>query len=279
MKKEIRVVNNEKKIVQITTYDERWYAIEDVDRKTGLPCFRFRPSSTWKAGYYPKGIGFYKWLADKGWDEAQAVKEAAGDKGSKVHRATEDIDKGLEVPIDAKYKNPSTGQEEELSVEEIDCIQSFCQFIDDVKPELLACEMTVIGDTYAGTLDNIYRINQDVKLNKDTIITKGIWIVDKKTGQYIWEEHKLQISSYSHANIDYTSLGITDEEWTKRKLAVLQLGYKRNNKNYKFTEIEDKFDLFRMAEKIWENENPEAKPKQKDFPLVMRAEIRQKGGK
>ena len=32
------------------------------------------------AGHYPKGIAFYKWLAEKGWDESQALKSAAGDK-------------------------------------------------------------------------------------------------------------------------------------------------------------------------------------------------------
>ena len=60
-----------KGIVQITTVDERWYLKKD----------KFVPSSTWIANYYPKGIGFNKWLASKGWDRAEALKQEAGEKG------------------------------------------------------------------------------------------------------------------------------------------------------------------------------------------------------
>jgi hypothetical protein len=70
-------------IVQITTYDERWYAHEVKDPITGIPFIKFVPSVTWIAESYPKGIGFYRWLADKGWDEAEAIKEAAGDKAQR----------------------------------------------------------------------------------------------------------------------------------------------------------------------------------------------------
>jgi len=44
MKKEIREVK--KGIVQITCYDERWYAKETKDKKTGLPKYEFVPSVT-----------------------------------------------------------------------------------------------------------------------------------------------------------------------------------------------------------------------------------------
>jgi hypothetical protein len=73
MKKLIRNVDEKRGIVQITTYDERWYAHEVKDPITGIPTVIFVPSVTWVAESYPKGIGFYKWLADKGWDEAEAA--------------------------------------------------------------------------------------------------------------------------------------------------------------------------------------------------------------
>jgi hypothetical protein len=125
--------------------------------------------------------------------------------------------------------------------------------------------MTVFGEDYAGTLDRIYEIEG------------RIWIVDLKTSQQVWEEHKLQISAYSHADIDFVKLGISQEKWDKRGLAVLQLGYRLNKAGFKFTEIEDKYNLFRMARAIWDNENPEAKPKQKDYPLTIKLnEIKEK---
>jgi hypothetical protein len=263
MKKEIREIKDG--VLCITTLNERWYAKPSINKETGLPEYRYFPSSTWIAGYYPKGIGFMKWLAEKGWDEAEAIKQAAGDKGSKSHYACQDIDAGQLIDIQtSKYVNPSTGQEEELTPEEIDCILSFRDWTDAVKPELLASELTAFNEAegYAGTIDRIYRINGQ------------ILIPDLKTGQTIWPEWELQISSYSHLDIDYKALGITDEEWKNRKLAVLQIGYRKNQNRYKFTVIEDKFALFMHAKAIWANENPEAEPKEAKYPLVIQSKVR-----
>jgi hypothetical protein len=70
---------------QITVADKRWYMKPAKDAETGLPIYLPVPSVTWIAGFWPQGIHFYKWLAEKGWDEAEAIKAAAGDKGSAVH--------------------------------------------------------------------------------------------------------------------------------------------------------------------------------------------------
>ena len=53
------------------------------------------------------------------------------------------------------------------------------------------------------------------------------------------------------------------------KLAILQLGYRRNKAGWKFTEVEDKFDLFLAARQIWHNESSGDKVSQKDFPLML----------
>lgn len=260
MYKEIKFINEEKQILRITLIDERWYSKPGKDAGTGLPEFIFYPSSTWIAGYYPKGIPFYKWLAEQGWERAESLKIAGGNRGGVVHQALEIIEKARELPISTVFTNPQTGYAESMSAEVLDSLLSFVKWYDLTMPELLATELTVFNEQhiYAGTLDRIYRINGQ------------IWILDFKTSQYIWEEMKLQISSYSHADIDYLSLGITKEEWDKRKLAILQLGYKQNKTGYKFTEIEDKFDLFLMAQSIWKNENPKTKPKQRDYPLTIK---------
>jgi hypothetical protein len=50
---------------------------------------------------------------------------------------------------------------------------------------------------------------------------------------------------------------------------ILQVGYKRNKHAWKETMIEDKFDLFLSAKKIWENEHGAEKPSQKDYPLEL----------
>ena len=37
MKKELRTIDEEKGIIQITTTDERWYTFKSTEKKTGLP--------------------------------------------------------------------------------------------------------------------------------------------------------------------------------------------------------------------------------------------------
>jgi hypothetical protein len=86
------------------------------------------PSVTWISGFWPKGIGFYKWLADKGWDEAEAAKQAAGDKNEKsltyaLEKLKEVHDKCVEIDAEraeriAKASTTSTDvvPEEEVSL-------------------------------------------------------------------------------------------------------------------------------------------------------------------
>jgi hypothetical protein len=238
MKIETRVIDKEKGIVQITTNDERWYQIKDF----------FVPSVTWIAGHYPKGVQFYKWLAEKGWDESQAIKQAAGDKGSKVHNACEDILRGKTVKIDDKYLNRSTGEMEELSVEEYECLMSLVGWLNEVNPVIINGEYNVVNPEfgYAGTVDLKCKIGEE------------IWLVDFKTGQNIWPEYELQVSAYRHADPQI------------QKTAILQLGYKRNKNKYKFTEIEDKFPLFLAAKQIWQEECGNQSPSQKDYPLEIK---------
>lgn len=238
MKIEIKKTKD-KNIIQITTLDERWYHILEKDR--------FVPSSTWIADYYPKGIQFFKWLADKGWDEAEAIKQAAGDKGSRVHHAIEQLLLGNEVAMDNLFPD-SDGEQGEITVEEWEAVMSFYDWWKETNPRLITLEQVVYNEQedYAGTLDLICEIDGE------------IWIVDFKTSQYIWPSHELQVSSYFHAdNIKATRMGI------------LQVGYRKNKKGYKFTEIQDKFPLFLAAKLIWAEENAGKQPKQKDYPRTL----------
>jgi len=237
MKREIKEVLLEIKVLRVTTTDERWYIIEGKDH----------PSSTWIAGCYPKGIGFYKWLAEHGWDEAEAIKVAAGDKGSKVHQAISLLIGGAKLSYNSLVMNPSTAMEEELSVEEWEYILSFCKWWEETKPRPISFDGVVYNPTvdYAGTLDLLCEINGET------------WIIDFKTSQYLWPEHELQISSYLHA-LDKPA-----------RLGILQIGYRKNKAGFKFTEVEDKFSLFLAAREIWQNEHGNEKPKQKDYPLEL----------
>ena len=246
-----------KGLVQITTEDERWYAIPGNDDETGLPTYRYIPSVTWICGHYPKGIAFYKWLASKGWDESQAQKNAAGDKGSKIHLAIDDLIQGETVKMDAKYPNKSTGRDEELTTEEYEAILSFAAWAEKTKPTFLHNEITVISEKYgfAGTVDCIAKIGDET------------FIIDWKSSQYVWPEMEIQVSAYKEALIER---GMVDEQ---AKLAILQVGYKKNRAGFKWNDIEPKFPLFLAAKTIWANETNGQHPSQKDYPTSIKLKV------
>jgi len=277
MQKQIKVVKDD--IVQVTTLDERWYSKTIKNIKTGLPEIKWKPSVTWIKSYYYMSPYLMKWIADKGLTESEKIKKDAGLKGDKIHQATEDIDRGIEISMDSKYLNKRTGEPEELTVEEYEAIMSYRDYIDAEEPELLANELTVFSkenseEEYGGTLDRIFAkgfVKEGVR---------QIWIVDIKSSKSIYKDMTIQVSAYSYADINYKEMGITDEEWENRKLAILQVGYQRNKNGYKFTEIPSKYNLFQVAYQTWKEENPNAKPKQRDYPLTIQSKFRnQKGQK
>ena len=249
MKKEIRVVNQDKGIVQVTTTDERWYIRASTDPITGLPRHEFVPSVTWIAEHYPKGIGFYKWLANTGWDESQALKEAAGDKGSKIHTAVALLLAGKTVKMDDAITNPSTGNPEPLTLEEYQAVMSFKAWHDATKPVLVAADQVVWNDVdgYAGTVDFVCAIDGQLT------------IIDFKTSKAIYPSHRMQVSAYKRAA----------PEWKDATLAILQLGYAKNRLGYKFTEVEDCYHLFLAAQMIWKEETTGQAPLQRDYPLSL----------
>jgi len=180
--------------------------------------------------------------------KAEAIKQAAGDKGSKVHLAIEDMIRGKMVRMEDKYLNKTTNEEEELTLEEYNCLMGFADWVKERKPKFIKSEFVIFDDSigYAGTVDCLCEIDGK------------IYIVDFKTSQNIWPEYELQLSAYKHA------IGDPNAE-----MMILQIGYRRNKHSWKENIVQDKFDLFLSAKKIWQNEHGEEKPSQKDYPLEL----------
>jgi hypothetical protein len=79
MRKYVTTVDEARGVVQVTIADERWYSRVVTSRETGLPEVVYVPSVTWICSYYPKGIGFYKYLAASlNWNEAGAPRRQDG---------------------------------------------------------------------------------------------------------------------------------------------------------------------------------------------------------
>lgn len=247
MKKEIRNVSADGKTVQVTIADERWYIRTETDKKGTITGIKEYPSVTWITEHYPKGVGFYKWLAQHGWDEAESIKEAAGDRGSKVHQGITSLLLGNETKMDDTVFNKDTGNQDEMKLEEYEALMSFVAWHKETKPKMLANETTVFNEEfmYAGTADFVCEIEGEK------------WLIDFKTGANVWPSYEIQLSAYAHA---------LPPELKPDKLAILQVGYKRNKNGYKLTEVEDQFDLFLAARRIWQKETEGTTIFKKDYP-------------
>lgn len=267
MRKEIRRVDEGRGIMQITLIDERWYSREALDPATGLPKMEFRPSSTWIASCYPKGIGYYRWLAENGWDESQALMREAGEKGSKVHAAISAIIEGQEVRIDSKFVNPNTEKEEELTLAEIDCIKSFVDWKASKKEIVpIAWDKTLWSDQHnvAGSLDLL------------ALIDGRLTLVDFKTSQYVWPSHEIQMNIYKKL-LENGENPITHKgrllDTSSIDMLLLQVGYLKNRNRYKENVIRPDFELVTYAQGIWRKET-EGKaagevPYTRDYPIVL----------
>ena len=185
------------------------------------------PSVTSILKYYPKGPGFYTWLSSVTKEEAERIRDTAGEQGNNVHNAIEAYLRNEEIDYDKL-----TSKESELIVVFLDWYK---ELLDNHKVEIIALELPVLNifNGYAGTVDMVLKID-DV-----------YWIVDIKTSNYVQASHKLQLSAYKHSNWfgDKTVYGSPIP-----KMGIIHL------KSKKFIEVEDCFDVFLAVFKIFKFE-------------------------
>ncbi len=245
MNKEIRNVSEDGSIVQVTTFDERWYIKNDASGQTTFP------SVTWVTSFYPKGVGYAKWLANHGWDDSQSIMKDAGDRGYRVHALITRLLQKKELDINMELPNPTTGILERLTLEEYEAVMSFVNWFNEVKPKPLLNEQVVFNNehNYAGTVDFVCEIDGKKVL------------VDFKTSQEIWPSHKLQLSAYKACLEGIDSM------------AILQVGYRRNKNRYKFTEVPDQFDLFLATKQIWQEEAGNQQPQKREYPTKLKLNL------
>lgn len=272
MNKEIRRVDPDRGILQITTTDERWYSREVLNPTTGLPEIQFRPSVTWIASHYPKGKGYEIWLKRNG-EESDIIASLAADSGYKEHRAIALLNDGETFGFHDPVEN-SSGEYEELTTEEYAGAMSYVQWWDEEgcdKYTILEYETTVWPDVqacsakygqpaeyfnFAGTLDLLVERKSDG--------ARGV--IDVKRSREVWMPHRMQVCAYQKAKgADFA--------------AILQINYKANKKKkYKFTEVEDCFHLFVATQHIWREETEGIQPLQRDYPLQLKLRGRDKVG-
>ena len=164
---------------------------------------------------------------DKLWDDARfahrRMKQEAADIGSQAHKWIESLLRGTEEPLPADRQVKSA-------------CEAAMRWLSQNIPEALDCERKVFSVRYgyAGTLDKV------------AVIHGERCVLDWKTGNAIYPEHKIQTAAYAKAYTEETG-----EEISCRWL--IRLGKKDGKfEPVQLTEgLEDDFKAFLAAKELW----------------------------
>lgn len=244
------------KLMQITSLDERWYAEEDDDGMLK----GYRPSLTWIMQYVPKGKGFEMWLGDKGYDEAQRLKKEAGERGSRVHRAIEEIVKrymdGNKESIKMLDKfTDIDGNEQDLDPDEWRSVMTFVDWFKQKRIiKFLASEETLLTKRFGCTLDlrYIYLNKKDKEINA---------VTDIKTSQQTFVNAEGQLTGQK--------IACEDNGFQVDETSILKVGYKLNKRGWKEDVYAFQPELFDAAYTFWKKENARKRPYQRDYPIEL----------
>lgn len=131
----------------------------------------------------PTPFALRQWIGEVGNDKAKEKLEKAGERGTALHNACEEMLRGVEIdltqfPVEADKK----------------CLVAFKNWCAEYQPEVVEIEKVLASELgYAGTLDILCKI-------------KGkLTIVDIKTSSSIYTEHLLQITAYQCALQEMTN--------------------------------------------------------------------------
>jgi hypothetical protein len=235
---------------KITIPDEHWYQ-SSVSKK-------WLPSVTKILEAYPKGAGYYLWLKQVGLNSEEILREA-GETGSAVHAL---IDAFVKLPEGFSISYLSDEGKELYPFEVWMLFCKSMEFFKIFKPEIIAHEFSFANDElgFGGTIDMVCKINGK------------IWLIDYKSGNYIYETHYLQISAYAMAweklnpnyKIDRAGLLHLKSDTRTENIEKMQgIGWKISQSD----NIVNDFSDFEHIHQVWLREHSSDKPKIKEFPL------------
>lgn len=154
----------------------------------------------------PMPFGLRKWIGDVGNEKAEQKLNAAGDRGSAIHKACEALLLGETIKLQENFP-----QERDQK-----CIVSFINWINLFQPDLgktnediyKNIEQVVASSLgFAGTLDLCCQIDPDLIFKHTKFRTDNPnWIIDLKTSRDIYDSHKLQITGYKEAKFEMTGI-------------------------------------------------------------------------
>jgi len=228
---------------RVDIFNERFYKIED----------KFYRNVTTILGIIDKGYNYAEWLKQTGFN-SEIIVDRAGKFGTAFHEL---VERYLLEETVKYHDNAHLGSQTATALWERFMIWlDFWEELNEkheviYQPESieLVCYDEVFE--YAGTIDLV--ANVDGKLE----------IFDWKTGNYLGNKEKLQMSAYMNALKE-----MTKKEVLKANLIHLP-AKKPNKKGYRIVEVEntDKlFNLFIATQQVFNSENTD-KPKVLTLPL------------
>lgn len=186
-----------------------------VDRDGNWTTYFHKPSGRYLTGIttvldrgYTKGAGYENWLSMKTPAEREAILQAAGENGDKVHRLIDTIlssgKQSFELKRGIKVFNRAAQQDETLSNDEWDTILAWCRFWLAHEPVTYASELSVycLEHGYAGTGDFVGILTKacDVKTCRCEELVGKVGVFDWKTGGGIYASYWSQVSAIVNAD-------------------------------------------------------------------------------
>lgn len=234
---------------QITFLDTRFY-LSDLGN--------YVPSVTTILDCYPKPPSFYDWLKKVG-EDADTIRDQAGDRGSTVHKLTERYDAGEEINlIDEAGKI-------DYKLVEWSMFERYVEFRRRFEFEVIHSELNLISDKlgFAGTLDRV------IKLQGRNLL------IDIKTSNSLYDHFWLQMAAYKQLlaevqpdlKIDgYAVLWLNAQTRTEGKAGTVQgKGWQMIER--KADEAGRDWPLFQATHKLWQAERGDSKPRQLTYQL------------
>jgi len=232
---------------RINKFDEQWYQIRVGDE---LKDFR---SVTTTLDVFPKGIGYKLYLQKYG-EDADKIRNEAGQLGSHVHKLIELTLRGADVT----FENPDGSRN--CTIEEWERYLSWCLWFKDAGIEPQYIEQIVYDEDEgdAGTVDLIGRKADG-----------SVGIADWKTGSFVGDA-EIQVSRYAKM---IERMGLADgPEW----IYIVHLYPGLNKKGFRVREVKNPDywnGLYLHTAELWKHLNKKARPKYKTYPNSINLEF------
>lgn len=235
---------------RIDFLDNRFYITEQGS---------YVPSVTSVLDCYPKPAAFYDWLKKVG-EDADQIRDEAGDRGSTVHKLTELFDGGEEVKL--------MDDEGRVGYKLLEwaMFERYVEFRRRFPLEVIFTELNMSSDTlgFAGTLDRVVKMGE------------RILILDIKTSNSLYDHYWLQMAAYEKLlkekqpalQVDgYAILWLNANTRTDGKAGTVQgKGWQMIER--KADEKGRDWPLFQATHKLWAAERGDMKPRQLSYSLT-----------